>query len=179
MTDLGVEQTVQQLAIDENPATDSGANGDVNERIDALPCSPEVFSEHGGVHIRVPGDGDVVAIMQLGHDVGELPAGLGRGGDVAVRLAVFVEIDRAKGANANGGDGAVFRLGHGQETVDARQRVFRRCRRNTNDVTHIVRAGADCADELGAAGLDSGNKGQFFAHDCGRTEAESRMPRLE
>jgi hypothetical protein len=66
MADLGMQQAVQELAVDEHAATDAGADGDVDERIGPLTRAPEEFAEHGGIHIGVPGDGDVVAVCSIG-----------------------------------------------------------------------------------------------------------------
>ena len=187
VTDLRVQQSVQQLAVNEHATADAGADGDVNERIDALSRAPEILAEHGGIHIRVKSDRDVVAGLQHVHDIDILPAGLGRCGDVAVGFAVRIHIHRAKGADANGLEGTMLRFRDGKPATDLGERFVRRGGGDARDVSQIIRPSADGADEFRSAGLDGSDqrfgilahqqRGWMFQASL-RTAAESRMPRL-
>src|ERR1700730_17704510 len=90
------------------------------------------------------------------HDVEIRPARLGSGCDVTESLRVLVEIDGAKGGDADGFDRRLL-ADEGNRAVQG----FVRSGSRENDPPQVFGPARDPANELGSAGLDAAEIGHW------------------
>ena len=89
-------------AIYQATAAYAGANRQVNEGIQALPCAPTMFAQGRPVDVGVKADRDPQGAADSAGEVGVGPAGFGRGCDITKGGRGGVGINRAKRRDADG-----------------------------------------------------------------------------
>ena len=125
VADLGMEQAVDRPPVDEDPAADPGADGDVDEGVEPLGGAVAPLAHRGGVDVGVEGDRDAERRRQRRDHVGVAPARLRRRRDRPPARRGAVHLDRAEGADADR-----LEVGHGgEEPGRAAERLRRRRRR--------------------------------------------------
>jgi hypothetical protein len=155
---LGMQQAVQESAMDEDADADAGADGDVDERVQPLAGAPEMLAEHRRIDIGVERHGHLQAVAEKAEQVGLLPAGFRCCRDAAKAGAGRVEVERAKAADAERGEVAVLRALRRKPLGTGGQRLRGCCRREAGGGQHLIGTATKAADKLGAAGLDGGEE---------------------
>ncbi len=160
---FGMGESVEELTVHHGSAADAGADGEVQEGIDAARSSPDVFAESGCVDVGIEEDAlDAGGFAEELDDWDALPGELGSGGDGAA-----AEVDGAEAADAEGVDFEALqeRNGLGEGFVRSGGGEF--------FADEFVRAGTDAADEFGTAGFDA----RQFSHGiCQNTEVNYVLP---
>ena len=98
---LGVQQAMNDFAIDQRAAADAGSHGEVEDVSDAATGSPAGFAGRRGVHVGVEADRNVERLLQGSGKVEVLPLLLGGGSDVAEGRGFGMEIDGSERADAD------------------------------------------------------------------------------
>jgi len=144
VTELRVHEPVQQAAARHAAAADPGADGGVDERVEAAGGAPAMLSERRRVHIRVEGDRDAELPLDRPGDVGPCPAGLRRSRDPAAG-----KVDGPEQADSD----RVDRLGSAEERDRAGDRLLRRRGRDRRLGAQVIGPGADRACPGRTSGL--------------------------
>src|SRR5512132_4409608 len=151
VSELRVQQPVQELAADHAAAADAGADCDVAGGVESSRGSPAVLPERGRVYVRVEGDRYAEAALDLPPEVGLRPAGLRGRRDVAPGRRGGVSVEWAEGADPDCVD-RPFAFEEGDRAVD---RLSRSRRRQGRGRSEVFRTRADRAFPFRAAGLDA------------------------
>ena len=165
---------MQRPPIDDHAPTHARADGDVNQRIKALPRAPELLPNRSRIDVRVKTNGHLKATMQRGHQRHMLPARFRRGGDVAKGAALTIKIHRTKGTDANRLDRAEFPACGSDPLHDIAQRSAGLTCIDAMDRPNVVRSRADSDHELGATRFDGCDEGSVSVHAA--ATLESRRP---
>ena len=154
VAEFGVERTVDRAAVDDDPATDPGADGQIDQARTALPRTPAVFGERGGVDVGIDGDrtGDGAG-QHLAHPR-TAPAGLGGGQDAAIVGCGGIEPDRAEAGDAQPGEAIAQRM-PGQPVCQRAQGLFGVGCGDPMPLDYFAVA-PDQRDTLGSAQFDPG-----------------------
>ena len=83
VSELGMEQAVDEPTVHDHTAADAGTDGDVTEAVETDGSSPALLAEGGGVDVCVEGDRNVERLFELPGDVRLCPPRLRRSRDEA------------------------------------------------------------------------------------------------
>lgn len=99
MSDLRVESAMDRATIDQHASSKTGSDRQINETGAALPCSPTVLGQSGGVDVSVDGDRAVQSIAEPFKYTRAGPPSFGSRQDSAVILELSVEAHRPEASN--------------------------------------------------------------------------------
>ena len=157
---LGMRRAVQSPAIDNQPAANPGAHGDIGER-GQLAAGPEsAFRQSGAIHIGVEADRNIECAREMAGKVAARPARFGRGPDMAPAAVRPIDHRRAETGDAERGQRALF----AKPCFGLAQRGLGRARGEGVAREDFGGRMADCKDELGPARLDPAEQGPRAGH---------------
>ena len=165
VTHLGMQQAMQGTAVDDGPPADAGADGEVNQRINALSGTPEGLAEGSRIHIGVKAHRHAKPGGQGTGDIGLLPAGLGGGSDITIARAGRVQLQGAEGADADGLERSVFPGGLSEPLQHCIHGLPGCGGGDADRGAQVIGSGAEGEVELGAAGFNGGNEGKGRSHE--------------
>jgi hypothetical protein len=144
--DLRMHEPVHELVARHHSAADPRADRDVTKGVEAGRRAPALLTERGSVDVGVEDDRYVERRAHRADDVGVRPARLRRGGDQPA-----MHVDRPERSDAERGDLPVLR----EERGSAGDRLFRRRRRDRDDLAQVVRPRADRTDPFRSTRFDA------------------------
>jgi hypothetical protein len=97
---LGVEEAVQEVALDHGATADTRTDSEVDEGVEAACHSPAMFSESCAVDVGVEADRQSESPPHRSGQVGLSPAELGCRGDMSPGGRVRIRIDGAERGDA-------------------------------------------------------------------------------
>lgn len=117
VSDFRMQKAVDRLAVDDQTAADTGADGDIEAAFKAFGRTEDGFGQGRGVHIGIHGDGDLQGLREFRDNGVIAPGQLGRCRDGAESRGGWVQIQGAEAADAQGGNGMLpekgDHFGHG------------------------------------------------------------------
>ena len=147
MTGLGMRQAVHNFPVDDDACANAGSNGEVHQRFQPLIFRyPGKLSKGRRVNVQVESHGYIELLANGPEDIRIAPAGFGSCGDAAVAWGGRVQVQWAKGGQADGGQ-LVF-LEKGDYPIHC---FMRCCGWEADLVNDFIRPCAHRTDELGPA----------------------------
>lgn len=144
-----VDQTVDKLTVHDCAPSDSGADGEINTVSETSGSPPARFGQSGSIHVSIEADRNAKRPGEGSGEVCKLPPGFGRSGDMTPRGRSWIEVNRAKAADAESGK-RTLRL----EKMDAAPDRLIRRGGGDNGGDEVIGAGADSANKLGPTGFN-------------------------
>ena len=146
MAHFGMQQAVHHSPVDDAASADARSYSQIDEGIEALSRAPAPFAQRGAVDIGIKTNGYIQRATDGANHVSVRPTRLGSCGDRAVVGRASMQRDGAERPDTDGSE-----LIGPEEGENLRERLAGRRRGKACLGPHICRAGADRADNLGAA----------------------------
>jgi hypothetical protein len=108
--------------MNQHTSAQARAHSDVDQWITAATSTPFGLTQSSCIYIRIKSHRHAELGLQWAYQIDMLPARFGRGGDVAISLAVLIQVHRAKAAYAYGGHRTVLTLSLLDESLHLLQR---------------------------------------------------------